>query len=84
MFRKEFADVISNTGMVPLKDIRPLLSNKKVDEITEFELLSFSFFDDVKFAKQIADNYELTFIDLAKAKIQERILICQRLIYVNP
>jgi type IV pilus assembly protein PilB len=74
MFRKEFADVISNTGMVPLKDIRPLLSNKKVDEITEFELLSFSFFDDVKFAKQIADNYELTFIDLAKAKIQERIL----------
>jgi type IV pilus assembly protein PilB len=74
MFRKEFADVIGKTGMVPLKDLRPLLQNKKHEAITEFELLEFDFFDDVKFAKQIADNFELTFIDLAKAKIQDRIL----------
>lgn len=74
MFRKEFADVIGKTGMVPLKDLRPLLKNKDPETINEFDLLEFDFFDDVKFAKTIADNYELTFIDLSKAKIQDRII----------
>lgn len=72
MFRKEFADVISKTGMVPLKDLRPLLLNKDPNSISELELLKFDFFDDIKFAKQVAENYGLTFIDLSKAKINER------------
>lgn len=74
MFRKEFADVISKTGMVPIKDLRPLLLDKDTNTVSEFGLLKFDFFDDVKFAKQLAENYNLTFIDLSKAKIKERIL----------
>ncbi len=74
MFRKEFADVIGKTGMVPAKDLRPLLIKQDGDAISEFGLLDFDFFDDVKFAKQIANNYKLTFIDLSKAKIQERMI----------
>lgn len=71
MFRKEFADVISKTGMVPLKDLRPLLLDKSQNKITEAELLKFDFFDDLRFAKQVADNFSLTFIDLSKAKVSD-------------
>lgn len=72
MFRKEFADVISKTGMVPIKDLRPLLLDKDPKSVSELGLLNLSFFDDIKFAKQLAENYKLTFIDLGKAKIKER------------
>ncbi len=74
MFRKQFADVIGKTGMVPLKDLRPLMGDQEGNSVSEFGLLDFEFFDDVKFAKQVADNYKLTFIDLSKAKIQDRML----------
>lgn len=72
MFRKEFAEVISQTGMVPVKDLRPLLLEKDPLKISELDLLNLSFFDDVKFAKQLAEKYKLTFIELTKAKIKER------------
>ena len=74
MFRKEFATVIGNTGMIPAKDLRPLLQNKEPLKITEFELLKFDFFDDIKFSKQVAENYEMTFLDLGNAKIENNIL----------
>lgn len=74
MFRKEFVDVITKTGMVPIKDLRPLIIDKDPQLISELGLLQFKFFDDVRFAKQIADNYNLTYIDLSKAKIPDRIL----------
>jgi type IV pilus assembly protein PilB len=74
MFRKQFADVIGKTGMVPLKDLRPLMGDQEGNTVSEFGLLDFEFFDDIKFAKQVADNYKLTFIDLSKAKIQDRML----------
>lgn len=74
MFRKEFVDVITKTGMVPIKDLRPLVIDKDPLIISELGLLQFKFFDDVRFAKQIADNFNLTYIDLSKAKIPERIL----------
>jgi len=73
MFRKEFVEVITKTGMVPIKDLRPLIIDKDALIISELGLLQFKFFDDVKFAKQIADNYSLTYIDLSKAKIPDRI-----------
>lgn len=73
MFRKEFVEVITKTGMVPIKDLRPLIIDKDSLVISELGLLQFKFFDDVKFAKQIADNYSLTYIDLSKAKIPDRI-----------
>ena len=74
MFRKEFADVISKTGMIPIKDIRELLTNKDRHAVTELELLKFDFFDDVKFAKLVADKYSMTYIDLSKAKIGDNVL----------
>ncbi len=72
MFRKEFSDVISKTGMVPIKDLRPLLMDKDPNNIAELGLLDFDFFDDIKFAKQVAEKNKLTFIDLSKAKIKEK------------
>ena len=72
MFRKEFSDVISKTGMVPIKDLRPLLLDKDPNNIAELGLLEFDFFDDIKFAKQVAEKNKLTFIDLSKAKIKEK------------
>lgn len=75
MFRKEFADVITKTGMVPLKDLRPLiLQDKGPLVIGELGLLEFKFFDDIKFAKQISELYEIPYIDLARAKIPEKTL----------
>ncbi len=74
MFRKEFATVIAKTGMIPAKDLRPLLQEREGPKITEFKLLDFDFFDDLKFAKQVAENYEMTFLDLSQARIEEPIL----------
>lgn len=74
MFRKEFADVISKTGMVPLKDLRPLLMDKDKDKISEFDLLTFPFFDDIKFAKQVSENHKIVYIDLTKASVPDKIL----------
>lgn len=75
MFRKEFADVITKTGMVPLKDLRPLiLQDKDPLLVGELGLLEFKFFDDIKFAKQISELYEIPYIDLARAKIPEKTL----------
>ncbi len=72
MFRKEFVDVISKTGMVPLKDLRPLLLDKDADNVSELALLDLDYFDDIKFAKQIAQTSGLAYIDLSRAKILER------------
>ena len=74
MFRKEFADVITSTGMVPLKDLRNLMNDKEALVISELELLKFQFFDTVKFSKMIAGNFSLTYIDLSKAKIPDKTL----------
>ncbi len=72
MFREEFADVISKAGMVPVKDLRPLLLDKDPKSVSELKLIDLEFFDDIKFAKQLAENYNLVFIDLSKAKIKEK------------
>jgi type IV pilus assembly protein PilB len=72
MFRKQFADVIGKTGMVPLKDLRPLMVDKNANIVSELGLLNFDFFDDIKFAKQLSEKYKITFIDLTKAKIPDR------------
>ncbi|HLE10241.1 MAG: hypothetical protein A2504_04925 [Bdellovibrionales bacterium RIFOXYD12_FULL_39_22] len=74
MFRKEFATIISKTGMIPLKDLRPLLLEDAPNIVGEFSLLSFSFFDDIKFAKQLSEEYKLPYIELRKAKIPKNIL----------
>ena len=74
MFRKEFIDVITKTGMVPIKDLRPLVIDKDPQTISELGLLQFKFFDDIRFAKQVGETFNLTYIDLSKAKIPDRIL----------
>lgn len=73
MFRKEFVEVITQTGMVPLKDLRPLALDKDPLSISELGLLQFKFFDDIRFAKQVAEKFNLTYVDLSKAKVPERI-----------
>ncbi len=72
MFRPEFAEVIQQTGMIPLRDLKPLMNNADARDITELKLLQLAFFDDIKFAKQIAATYKMTFIDLAGAKIPDK------------
>ena len=74
MFRKEFAEVIGQTGMVPLKDLRPLLEDKDPNVITEFRLLELPFFDDVRFGQMMAQKFKLPFVDLTKAVIPENII----------
>jgi type IV pilus assembly protein PilB len=74
MFRKEFSEVISQTGMIPAKDLRSALLDKDPKSISELGLLDLDFFDDIKFAKILAEKYKLTFIDLSKAKVKERSL----------
>ena len=71
MFRKEFATVITKTGMIPIKDMRPFLADTRQDVISELRLLELDFFDDVRFAKQVADNYKMFFVNLEKAIIKE-------------
>lgn len=69
MFREEFVEVVTNTGMATLKELRKLTLNKIADEVTEFELLRFPHFDENKFAKVISEKYGMTFIDLKNAKV---------------
>jgi type IV pilus assembly protein PilB len=79
MFREEFVEVVTNTGMATLKELRKLTLNKIADEVTEFELLRFTHFDENKFAKVISEKYEMTFIDLKNAKVpQETISILKK------
>ena len=71
MFRKEFADVISNTGMVPAKDLRPLMVEKDEGKITELGLVDLEFFDEVKFARQVGDKYKIPYVDISEWKIKD-------------
>ncbi len=73
MIRKEFAELVTNLGMATVKLIRPLLNNKKEDEITEFSLLGFENFDDKKFAQAAAQKYKIPFIDLSNASVPENV-----------
>lgn len=68
MIRKEFIDIVTNTGMATLKELRRL-SMGKDDEINEFELLSMPHFDENKFAKLCSERFSMTFIDLRNAKV---------------
>ena len=68
MIRKEFIDIVTNTGMATLKELRRL-SMGKDDEINEFELLSMPHFDENKFAKVCSERFSMTFIDLRNAKV---------------
>lgn len=68
MIRKEFIDIVTNTGMATLKELRRLAMGKE-DEINEFELLLMPYFDEVKFAKICSEKFSMTFIDLRNAKV---------------
>lgn len=68
MIRKEFIDIVTNTGMATLKELRRL-SMGRDDEINEFELLSMPYFDENKFAKICSEKYGINFIDLRNAKV---------------
>tara|TARA_B100001971_G_scaffold213155_1_gene245504 strand:- start:93121 stop:94791 length:1671 start_codon:yes stop_codon:yes gene_type:complete len=69
MVRKEFIDVVTNTGMATLKELRRLMMNKDEDEVTELELLDIPTFDENRFAKAVSEKFGVTFIDLKNAKV---------------
>ena len=68
MIRKEFIDVVTNTGMATLKELRRLSVGRE-DDVSEFELLRMPYFDENKFAKIVSEKYAMTFIDLRNAKV---------------
>ena len=71
MFRKQFIEVITSTGMATATDLKPLTVNKDSGEVTEFGLLNVSDFDEIAFAKKVAEKYNLKFVDLAHAKVSD-------------
>jgi hypothetical protein len=73
MIRKEFIDIVTNTGMATLKELRRLSMGRE-DEINEFELLSMPYFDENKFAKLCSERFSITFIDLRNAKVPQETL----------
>jgi type IV pilus assembly protein PilB len=73
MIRKEFIDIVTNTGMATLKEMRRL-SMGKDDEVNEFELLQMPYFDEHKFAKICSEKFAVTFIDLRNAKVPNETL----------
>ena len=73
MIRKEFIDIVTNTGMATLKELRRLSLGKE-DEINEFELLTMPYFDENKFAKVCSERFSITFIDLRNAKVPSETL----------
>jgi type IV pilus assembly protein PilB len=81
MIRKEFIEIVTNTGMATLKELRRL-SMGKDDEINEFELLTMPYFDENKFAKVCSERFSLTFIDLRNAKVPTETLSSLKKRYV--
>jgi type IV pilus assembly protein PilB len=71
MVRKEFIDVVTNTGMATLKELRKLTLNKDEDYVAELEMLEIPHFDENKFAKLISEKFGITFIDLKNAKVSK-------------
>ncbi|MCT4642560.1 MAG: ATPase, T2SS/T4P/T4SS family [Bacteriovoracaceae bacterium] len=69
MIRKQFVDILSNTGLVTLKEIRRLMMNKDRTEVTELELLDLVHFDQNKLAKILAEKFSMTYVDLEKARV---------------
>lgn len=68
MIRKEFIEIVTNTGMATLKELKRLSIGRE-DEVSEFELLSMPYFDENKFAKVCSEKFSLTFIDLKNARV---------------
>jgi type IV pilus assembly protein PilB len=81
MIRKEFIEIVTNTGMATLKELRRL-SMGKDDEINEFELLTMPYFNENKFAKVCSERFSLTFIDLRNAKVPTETLSSLKKRYV--
>jgi type IV pilus assembly protein PilB len=74
MIRKEFVEAVTGTGTATLKELRPLLSNSDIDDITEFDLLKNPNFNEVKFAQLASQKYKIPFLDLKNAKVTSETL----------
>ncbi len=69
MFRKEFVNILTSTGVVTLKELRPLLNKNQAGEISEFEILKLERFDEMKFGQICSQKFKVPFIDLKNAKV---------------
>ncbi|MBL7665513.1 MAG: Flp pilus assembly complex ATPase component TadA [Bacteriovoracaceae bacterium] len=74
MLRKEFIDALTSTGSIPLKELRPYLTNSDPEDITEFQLTNNQFFNELKFAQLCSQKFKIPFIDLKNAKVTKETL----------
>ena len=74
MFRKQFIGIVTSTGMATSSELRPLILNESNEQVSEFNLLELPNFDEDKFAKSVAQKYELKFIDLSSARIPSEVV----------
>ena len=78
MVREEFLKLLTDNGIATLKEVRRLSLSKDEDEISEFDLLQMTHFDENKFAKLMADKFKVTFIDLKNAKVNKDTIMSLR------
>ena len=74
MFRKQFVEVITSTGMATASDLRSLSLNKDEAQIAEFDLLNLPDFDENAFARKMSDKYKIDLVDLEKEKIPNDVI----------
>lgn len=71
MFRREFADIISKAGMVPLKDLKQFLADDNPNIVSELNLLSLPYFKPDEFSRALSQKSGIPSIDLSQAKISD-------------
>ena len=74
MFRKQFVEVVTATGMATATDLRSFTAESNKAVVGEFELLNLPSFDEAKFAKKMAEKYKLELVDLSKEQISKDVL----------
>ena len=65
MFRKQFVEVISSTGMLVANELRVITDKSKGNKnIGEFDLLAHPKFDEKLFAKKVSEKYNLNLLEI--------------------
>jgi type IV pilus assembly protein PilB len=74
MFRNDFLTLITSSGLLTLKEVKPLTLDRSIDVVSELGLLKYEKFDDIKFAQMLAKKYSLRYLDISHAKVPAEIL----------
>ncbi len=75
MVREEFLQLVSNTGMATIKDLRRIsIENKSNDRIGEFDLLTLQTFNEERFAQMMGEKYAIAYRDLSETVVNPEVL----------